>query len=219
MKKDAEIQKNVIEELKTIPLLKANEIGVAVKNGVVTLSGTVDSYPKKIRVEKAVKKIGGVKGIAEDIAVNLSEKHQKTDSEIAQMVINAIEWHSAAQIDKINILVEDGCVTLDGTTDWDFQRKSASKVVETIVGVKRITNNIKIAQRPAPTDIKTKIQAAFVRNARIDADKINIQTDGNKVILSGKVNCWSELEEAEHSVWSTPGVSSIENKLELEDDF
>lgn len=221
MKRDTEIQNNVMEELKSVPLLKANEIGVAVKNGIVTLSGIVDSYPKKVAVEKAVKKIAGVRGIAEDLEVNLSEGHRKSDSEIAQIVMDAIAWHSAAQVDKVNIVVEDGIVTIEGTTDWDFQRKHVTKVVANIIGVKGIINNIKIANSPVSSDIKNKIQAAFVRNANIDADKIDIKTEGHKVILKGKVKGWSEYEEAERSAWSTPGVDKIENELEIEfdDDF
>lgn len=219
MKKDIEIQKNVMEELTCIPLIKANEIGVAVKNGIVTLSGIVDSYPKKIMIEKAIKKLGGVRGIAEDIEVKLLENQKKTDSEIAQMVTNAIEWHSAAQVDRISILVEDGIVTIEGTTDWDYQRKHVTKVVANIIGVKGIINNIKIANTPVPVDIQKKIKAAFVRNASIDAEKINIKTEGHKVILSGVVKNWSEYEEAERSAWGTPGISVIENGLEFEDDL
>ncbi len=219
MERDAEIQKNAMEELNCIPLINASEIGVTVKNAVVTLSGIVDSYPKKAAIEKAVKKVKGVKGIAENLEVVLSDKHQKTDSEIAQTVIDALDWHSAIETDKINIVVEEGWVTLEGTADWNFQRKSATKVAGHIIGVKGITNNIKISHRPNTAEIKNKIQAAFVRNANIDADKIDVRTEGNKVILIGTVNCWAELDEAERSVWDVPGVSSIENKLELEEDF
>jgi osmotically-inducible protein OsmY len=219
MKKDLEIQKNVVEELKCIPLINANEIGVIVKNGIVTLSGTTDSYPKKVAIEKAVKKVKGVKGIAEDIAVNLTNAYTKTDSEIAQAILSALEWQIADQADQVTILVEDGWVTVEGSVDWDFQRKSIKKIAENIIGVKGISNNIKIIQRPVSSDIKNKIVAAFIRNASIDASKIDIVTEGSKVILSGTVNTWAEYEEAERSAWSTPGVNVIENQLEFEDDF
>lgn len=216
MKKDAEIQKNVMEELQSIPLLNANEIGVAVKQGVVTLSGSVDTYPKKIVVEKAVKTVKGVKGIAENIIVDISEEYKKSDTEIAQVVLNAIEWHSAIQLEQISIVVEDGWVTIDGTADWNFQRKSATKAAESITGVKGITNNISINHWPTPVEIRNKIKAAFERNANIDADKINIVADGNKVYLEGTVNSWAEYDEAERSVWTIPGVSVLENNLQLE---
>lgn len=219
MKKDSEIQKNVMEELSCLPLVNANEIGVMVKNGIVTLSGVIDSYPKKIAVEKAVKKIAGVKGIAEDLVVNLNGRHERTDSELAQAIMHALEWHSAAPADRIRILVEDAWVTVEGSVDWDFQRKSVSRVIENNIGVKGITNNITIAHRPAPADIKSKILAAFIRNASLDAGKIKVSIEGGNVVLSGKVYTWAEYEEAERSVWSVPGVSHIENKLEFEDDF
>lgn len=219
MKKDIEIQKNVVEEIKCIPLINANEIGVIVKNGIVTLSGTTDSYPKKVAIEKAVKKVKGVKGIAEDIEVNLTNSFKKTDSEIAQIIMNALEWQSSAQTDEVRILVEDGWVTVEGSVNWDFERKSVTKVIENIVGVKGINNNLKIINKPTSADIKNKILASFIRNASIDASKIEITTEGSKVTLSGSVNTWDEYEEAERSAWSTPGVSVIENQLEFEDDF
>jgi osmotically-inducible protein OsmY len=216
MTKDIEIQKDVMEELKSIPLINASEIGVSVKNGVVTLSGTADSYPKKIAIERAVKKLNGVKAVAEDIKVYLTEKHQKTDSEIAHMAMRVIEW-SVHPINDLKVLVEDSCITLEGNVDWDFQRKSVTKVLGNIVGVKKIINNLTLAHKPTSSEVKHKIQAAFVRSANIDADKINITTEGNKVTLTGKINNWIEYEEAERSVWATPGVSVVENKLELED--
>jgi osmotically-inducible protein OsmY len=219
MKNDIEIQKNVVEELKTVPLVNVNEIGVIVKNGVVTLSGTTDSYPKKVAIEKAVKKVKGVRGIAEDIVVNITNKYSKTDSEIAQAIMNAMEWQCADQADQIKILVEDGIVTIEGSVDWDFERKTVAKISGNIIGVKGVINNIKIIQRPASADIKNKIVAAFIRNASIDASKIEIITEGSKVTLCGTVNTWTEYEEAERAAWSTPGVNVIENQLEFEDDF
>ncbi|MFL5753422.1 MAG: BON domain-containing protein [Bacteroidia bacterium] len=219
MRKDLETQKNVLEELRNTPTINANEIGIAVKQGIVTLSGTVDSYSKKVRVEKAVRNVSGVRGIAEDIRVKIADGNLKDDSEIARVVLHAIEWHSAAQVDKISILVEDGWVTLEGASEWDFQRKSAAKAVGNIAGVKGITNNIKLSARPATSDIKNKIQSAFLRNASLDADKITVEVSGTRIILNGTVNSWTEFEEAERSAWNTPGVSAVENKLELDSEY
>jgi osmotically-inducible protein OsmY len=219
MKRDIEVHKDVMEEIKCIPLINANEIGVIVKNGIVTLNGTTDSYPKKVAIERAVKKVKGVKGIAEDIEVNITNSFTKTDSEIAQIVMSTLESQSATQAERLSIFVEDGCVTIEGFLDWDFQRKSVTKVIENIVGVKDIINNIKITQQPIAADIKNKILSSFIRNASVDASKIDVTTEGSKVILSGSVNTWAEYEEAERSAWSTPGVSVIENQLEFEDDF
>ena len=133
MTKDIEIQKNVMEELNSIPFINANEIGVSVKDGIVSLSGLIDSYPKKIAIERAVKKLNGVKAVAEEIIVNLNEKHKKTDSEIAHMVINVIEWN-VHPIHNLKVLVEDGCVTLEGSVDWDYQRKSLTQVLGDTIG-------------------------------------------------------------------------------------
>ena len=215
MKKDIETQENVLEELRHTPMINANEIGVTVKNGLVTLSGMVDTYPQKIRIERAVKKVKGVRGIAEDIEVVLPLNHKKNDSEIAQAILHAIEWHSALQLDKVNILVEDGCVVIEGTADWDFQRKSVSQVASHIVGVKSVINNIKLSPVPSTDNIRNKMQAAFARNATIAAEKIEISIENSKVILSGIVNSWAEYEEAERTAWATPGVAKVENNLEL----
>lgn len=218
MEKDVEIQYNIMEELKTIPLIKPNEIGVAVKNGIVNLCGLVDSYPKKISIEKAIKKIRGVKGIAQDIDVEFIGNHKKSDSEVAQNILKSIECDTTIQIHNLKIVVEDGCVTLEGSVEWDFQRKFASKVIETIIGVKNVINNIKMANGPTSIEIKSKIRSDFIRHASIDSDKIKVILDGNNVVLTGIVNSLSEYEEAEQSVLSTPGVKSIENKLEIEVD-
>jgi osmotically-inducible protein OsmY len=214
MKKDITIQKNVMEELKWIPLLDANEIGVAVKNGIVTISGIVDSYPKKVKAERAVMKVAGVHGIANEIVVRLSDKDKKTDSEIAQVIWHELEWHSNLDIDRIKILVDAGSVTLEGNVGWDFQRKSATKAIRNIKGIREIINNIKISTRPVPAELKDKIESAFERRANLDAGKIKVEVQGSKVVLKGTVRSWTEKMDAEESVWSSPGVSTIENQLE-----
>lgn len=219
MKNDEIIQKNVMEELRWVPALNASEIGVGVKNGIVTLSGSVDSYPKKIKAERAVSKIAGVRGIAEDITVKLDAGDKRSDSDIAQTVLKELEWHSATNIDRIKIFVEDGCVTLEGTVDWDYQRKSASKVLIPVKGVRKIINNIKIKPSPVPAEIKEKIQASFLRKANIDANNIKIEVQGNKIILTGKVRNLEEKKDAENSVWSAPGVAHVDNFLECDDEL
>lgn len=219
MKHDIEIQKNVMEELKCTPLINVNEIGVIVQNGIVTLTGTADSYPRKVAIEKAVKKVIGVRGIAEDIQVNLTDDHKRTDSELAQIIMNLLEAQNVVPDDHISILVEDSWVTVEGELDWDFQRKLAGNLIENVIGIKGITNNIKLSHKPVSDDIRDTIMAAFLRNATIDASKIDISIEGNKVVLSGKVNTWLEYEEAERSAWSTQGVNIIVNQLEFEDDF
>lgn len=216
MKTDQEIQNDVMDELKWEPFLTASEIGVAVKNGIVTLSGTVDRYAKKIAAETAAKKVNGVKAVAEDIEVKLGTSSKKNDTEIAEAAIIALKWHSAMQENKIKISVENGWVTLEGDVDWEFQRNSAKYMVENLIGVVGITNNIKIKTVVASTDVKRKIASAFHRSATVDSEKINITLEGTKVILSGKVRSFAEKKDAENAAWLAPGVNSIENKLEID---
>lgn len=216
MKTDAEIQKDVMEELRWEPLLNASEIGVAVKNGIVTLSGTVDTYGKKVAAEDAAKSVAGVKAVAEDIEVRLSSFGTRNDTEIAQAVMNALKWHSAVQEDKIKVKVENGWVTLEGEVEWEFQKSAARTMVENLTGVVGIINNIKIQPSVVATDVKRKINAAFHRSATVDSEKINLEVAGSKVILKGKVRSYAEKKDAENAAWLAPGVDRVENKLEID---
>jgi osmotically-inducible protein OsmY len=216
MKTDSEIQNDVMDELKWEPFLQSSEIGVSVKSGVVTLSGTVNSYLKKSRAEKAAKRVAGVKAVAEDIEVKYTSDFIKNDTEIAEAVLNALKWHSAIQEEKIKVKVENGVVTLDGEVDWEFQRNSAVLQIENLIGVKRIINNIRIKTSLPLKELKQKISSAFHRSATLDSDKIRIETNGSKVTLNGKVRSWAEKNDAENAVWAAPGVTKVENLLEIE---
>lgn len=216
MKSDSEIQKDVMEELRWEPFLNASEIGVAVKNGVVTLSGTVNTYSKKLAAEEAAKRVMGVKAVAEDIEVRLAVLGKKTDADIAQAVINALKWHTSVQDEKIIVKVENGWVTLEGEAEWEFQRNSAKNAVTNLAGVVGISNNIKIVPTLKSSDIKNKITAAFQRSATIDAERITISSEGSKVILTGKVRSYVEKRDAENAAWLAPGVNKVENKLEID---
>jgi osmotically-inducible protein OsmY len=216
MKTDLEIQKDVMDELKYEPLLNASEIGVAVKNGIVTLSGSMETYGKKVLAEKAAKRVAGVKAVAEDIEVKITATGKRNDTEIASAVLNALKWHSGLQEDKIKVKVEDGWVTLDGEVEWDFQRNSARLMVVDLHGVVGITNNIKVISQLNPYDVIQKISAAFHRSATVDSDRINVLVDGGKVILSGKVRSYAEKKDAEKAAWLAPGVTKVENNLEID---
>lgn len=216
MKTDLQIQKDVMDELKWQPVLEAAEIGVAVKHGIVTLSGQVDSYLKKKVAEKTVRKVDGVKAVAEDIIVGVSPHNKRTDAEIAQAVLNALQWHSGVQDQKIKINVEDGIVRLEGEAEWEYQRSNAKSAIEHLQGVRAVINAIMLKPRVMAADVKQQINAAFRRNAVIDAATINVTIINSKVVLNGTVRSFAEKQDAEKAVWNAPGVSSVENNLEIE---
>jgi osmotically-inducible protein OsmY len=217
MKSDTEIRNNVIGQLNWEPVLHATEINVAVKNGVVTLTGTVSSYSQKIAAERAVKKVAGVKALAENVQVGIAPGFERSDTEIADAVVYALKWNISVPEDKILVRVEDGMIALEGEVDWEYQRAAALNTVTHLAGVKMVHNFITIKPKVTSADIKQKIAAAFERSATVDAAKIDVQVNGRKVTLTGKVRSFSEQEDAINAVWSAPGVSQVENNLELEE--
>ncbi len=216
MKTDVQIQKDVLDEIKWDPFLSAAEIGVAVKEGIVTLSGHVDTYTKKLAAEKAAKRVVGVKVVAVDILVGISAHFKKTDTEIAEAVVSALKWHTAVQEEKIKIKVEDGIVKLEGEVEWEYQRNNATRAIENLTGVVSVINLIRVTPKISAADIEKKIGRAFHRSATVDAGRITVSLSGNKVILRGKVSSFAEKEEAERVAWAAPGVSSVESRLEIQ---
>lgn len=217
MKTDNEIQKDVMDQLRWEPFLNASKIGVSVNNGIVTLSGQVDTYSKKVLAEKATKKVAGVKAIAEDIQIGLSKTYLKTDAEIAQTVVNALKWHTMIPEEKIKVTVEDGIVKLEGEVEWEYQLTQARTSVENLIGVRSVTNLISVKPKVTPSDVQQKINSAFLRSASIDAAKITAEVLGNRVILHGKVRSFAEKDDAENAAWSAPGIISVESKLAIEE--
>lgn len=220
MKKDSEIQKDVQEELRweaTINAINPAEIGVAVKNGIVTLTGILDSYSKKNAAEKAAMRVGGVKAVADELEVKPFVSFKKNDTEIAEKIVDSIKWSTSIPENKVKVKVEDGWVTLEGEVEWEFQKKSAKSVIVDLKGVKGVTNNIKVVAKKSPvaTEIKDKIKAAIKRNAEIDSNKIKVEVNGNEVILKGEVRSLAEKIDAENAACSAPGVTFVDDQLEV----
>lgn len=207
-----------MDQLKWEPGLNAAEIGVAVKNGIVTLSGIVNTYSEKIAAEDAAKKIAGVRAVAEDIQVGMSPSYRKTDAEIADAVLFALKWNTSIPDQKIKVKVEDGVVSLEGEMEWEYQRNEAKQAVEKLAGVLRINNFISVKPSVKPVNVKAQITAALIRSATIDSEKIAVETDGSKVVLRGRVRSIAEREDAENAAWAAPGVNSVENDLVVEEE-
>jgi VCBS repeat-containing protein len=216
MKNDRDLQVDVLDELAWEPGVNAADIGATVKDGVVTLEGTVDSFAEKWAAERAVKRLPGVKALAVELEVKLPDSSERTDADIAGAAENALKWDVSVPYDRIKVTAEKGFLTLEGEVDWQFQRSAAEQAVLHLTGVKGVTNHITVKPTEAPTGVKEKIEAAFERNAILDAQDIKVQTDGDKVTLSGSVSSWAEREEAEDAAWAAPGVQQVKNFIAVE---
>jgi osmotically-inducible protein OsmY len=210
---DREIQADVLAELRWDSSVPGTEIGVAVKDGVVTLTGTVDTFLKKWRAEEDAHKVNGVIAVANDITVRVIG--ERTDTDIAAAALHALKWDTSVPAEKIQVTVEDGWVTLKGEVEWQFQKQEVERVVRRLWGVKGVSNLIIVKPLASPADLKKKIEDALVRSAEVDAKSITVEVQGSKAILKGKVRSWAEKQEAERTAWLAPGITSVDNQISL----
>ena len=220
MKMDTELQRDIMNELKWEPTIHAAEIGVGVKDGVVTLSGDVDSYSKKWAIDRAVRRVLGVKAVAGEIKVSLPVSYKRTDEDVARSATNVLNWNFLVPNDRVKVRVQDGLITLTGDVDWYYQKEHAENAVRHLIGVVGVSNSITIKPK-VPTvkafEVKNGIEDALKRNARLlrDAEKIQVEISGTKVILRGSVGSWADFDEAGYAAYCAPGVSQVENNLRV----
>jgi osmotically-inducible protein OsmY len=214
-KTDEEIQRDVLAELKWDARVLPNEIGVSVKNGVVLLTGHVDSFYKKWAAEEAARSVRGAVAVANDLEVKLPASAERTDEEIARAAVNALESDTLLGSKNLQITVSNAWITVRGELEWNYQKAEADRVLRRLWGVKGVTNLITIKVQPTPNELKAKIEKAFVRSAELDAQRISVEVQGSKAILKGKVRSWAEREEAERTAWVAPGITQVEDHLQV----
>jgi len=216
MKTDRELQKDVIDELGWEPSVDAAHIGVEVENGIVTLSGHVDSYPQRWSAERAALRVAGVKGVAVEIAVELPGLHKRNDADLARTARSALEWNVSVPDKDIKLTVKDGWITLSGEVDWAYQRWAAVAAVRDLVGVAGVNDEIVIKTHVQSKDVKVKIESALQRLASREAKAIKVDIDREgSVTLSGRVDSWSERNAARHAAWAAPGVKNVVDRISV----
>jgi osmotically-inducible protein OsmY len=215
MKTDADLKRDVTAELAWDPAVRETGIGVAVKDGVVTLTGHIETFAEKYAASRAVQRVNGVRAVALELDVKLAPDHKRSDTDIAASAEQALKWNTAVPLEAIRLTVDHGWVTLRGELEWDYQRRSAEKAIRPLIGVVGISNELTLRTRPQLADLSRKIEEALTRQAIREAKHIQVAIDGNTVKLTGTVNSWHEREAAQGVAWSAPGVRFVVNELRV----
>lgn len=215
MKADADLKKDVESELSWDPSVNATHVGVAVKDGVVTLTGHLDTYAEKYAVERAVQRVEGVRALAVELDVKLAPGHVRSDAEIADAAERAFKWHALIPAERIQVKVEKGWVTLTGEVDWEYQRRHAESVVRPLTGVVAVSNHIRLKVQATPANITARIREALTRQAEREAKGIEVNVTGSTATLRGTVHSWPERAAAQGAAWSAPGITSVVNELKI----
>jgi osmotically-inducible protein OsmY len=212
---DIDIRQSVLDALEFEPSIDAASIGVAVDNGIVTLTGHVPTYREKLRAEELAMAARGVKGIAQEIEVRPVGAHPAADDEIAQRILDVLRWSTGLPADAVKVKVQSGWVTLSGRVEWNYQRESAARAIRDLAGVKGVTNAILIAPKASPADIRDRIVQALKRQAELDMKNIRIEVSEGAVTLEGKVHSLTERRVAEQAVWAVPGIREVRDRLSV----
>jgi osmotically-inducible protein OsmY len=212
-KTDSQLQRDVIDELRWDPRVGTAEIGVAAKNGVVTLAGQVETYAKQYAAVRAAERVAGVRAIANEIVVSLPMDHKRTDTDVAHAVASTLKWDVQVPDDAVKARVENGWVWLEGKVAWQFEKAAAERAIRNLVGVRGVSNLLEVKARPSVPDVKQRIESALKRHAELDSKQIAVEAIDGRVTLRAKVRSWAERSDAESAAWAAPGVTAVDDEL------